>query len=114
MSANNEIRDSGAFRSTSLPIHREGFPRAGIPPLNDPNRTVDGRRSGKAFRRGRVDPGGGWFVRRGWRFIDEPLTVFVRPIEVLLARGMHGVDMAVMNLIRRLTLMPMKPSSLPL
>ena len=30
-----------------------------------------GHHSGTAFRRGRIDPCGGWFVRRCWRFFDK-------------------------------------------
>ena len=60
-----------------------------------------GFRSGTAFRRWRVDPRGGWFVRRCWRFVDEPLTIFgERAAQGPLPRGMDGVDLAVMHPIR--------------
>ena len=57
--------------------------------------------SRSAFRGWWVDPCGGWFVRWCWRFIDEPLTIFSeRAVEGLLPRGMHGVDLTIMHLIR--------------
>ena len=55
----------------------------------------------QAFWRWRVDPDGGWFLRRCWRFIDEALRIFSEgPVQGPLPRGMHGVDLTVMNLVR--------------
>jgi hypothetical protein len=69
-------------------------------------RDVTSISSGRAFRRGwfvrwRVDPCGGWFVRRRRCFVDEALRVFAeRVIEDLLAGGVNGIDLAVMHLVR--------------
>src|SRR5277367_175470 len=57
--------------------------------------------SGQAFRLWWVDPCGGRFVGRGWRFFDEALRVFTeRMIEGDLARRVNGVDLSVVYLIR--------------
>jgi len=57
--------------------------------------------SGQAFRLWRIDPCGGWFGRRGGRFFDEALRVFTeRMIEGELARGVNGIDLAIVHLIR--------------
>jgi hypothetical protein len=60
-----------------------------------------GHPSGTAFRRGWVDPCGGWFVGRRWCFFDEAFRVFAeRVIEDLLSSGVNDVDLAVMHLVR--------------
>jgi hypothetical protein len=59
-----------------------------------------GQHSGD-FGRGRVDPCGGWFVGWCWRFVDEALRIFAeRLIERDLPRGVDGVDLAVVHLVR--------------
>src|SRR5271168_5050823 len=56
---------------------------------------------GSAFRLWRIDPCGGRFVGRSWRFFDETLRVFTeRMIEGELARRVNGVDLPVVYLIR--------------
>ncbi len=54
-------------------------------------------------RRGwRVDPGGGWFVGRSGRLVDKALRGIVeRGIERGLTRGVNGVGLAVVHLVRR-------------
>ena len=57
--------------------------------------------SGGWFRRRRIDPCGGWLGGRNGRFLDEALGVCTeRLIERELARGVNGVDLAVMHLVR--------------
>ena len=60
-----------------------------------------GHHSGTAFRRWRVDPCGGRFVWRRWRFFDKALRVFTeRLVERDLAGGVNGIGLAVMHLVR--------------
>ena len=60
-----------------------------------------GEHSGGAFRGGRIDPCGGRFRGRCWRFCDEALGVFTeRVIEGGLACGVNGIGLAVMHLVR--------------
>ena len=60
-----------------------------------------GYRSGGPFRRGRVDPCGGWFGGRNGRFLDETFRIFLeRPVKGGLTGGVNGVDLAVMHLVR--------------
>src|SRR5580658_6795835 len=57
--------------------------------------------SGQAFRLWRIDPCGGWFGGRYWRFFDEALRVQTeRLIEGELARRVNGVDLSIVHLIR--------------
>jgi hypothetical protein len=57
--------------------------------------------SGTGFRRGRIDPCGGWFVGRCRRFSDEAFGVFTeRQVESDLASGVHGIGLAVVHLVR--------------
>src|SRR5271166_4282099 len=60
-----------------------------------------GQHSGDLFRRGRVDPCGGWFGWWYWRFLDESLGIFTEClIKRDLAGHMNGVDLAIMHLVR--------------
>jgi hypothetical protein len=60
-----------------------------------------GSASGPVLRRWWVDPGGGWFGWWGRRLVDEALRVIAeRLIERGLARGMNGIGLAVMHLVR--------------
>jgi len=57
--------------------------------------------SGSAFRRWRVEPGGGRFGRRYRRFVDEALRVVAeRLIERELASSVDGIGLAVVYLVR--------------
>jgi hypothetical protein len=48
-----------------------------------------------------IDPSGGWLGRWFWWLVDEALWVVVAgAIEGLLARGVDGLDLAVMHLVR--------------
>src|SRR5271157_5661399 len=59
-----------------------------------------GQHSGDLFRRGRVDPCGGWFGWWYWRFLDESLGIFTEClIKRDLAGHMNGVDLAIMHLV---------------
>ena len=52
-------------------------------------------------RRWWIDPGGGWFVRRCWCFVDEALWVVAeRVIEGVLACGVNGIGLTVVDLVR--------------
>ena len=48
-----------------------------------------------------VDPGSGWFVRRCWCFVDEALWVVAeRVIKCVLACGVNGIGLTVVDLVR--------------
>jgi hypothetical protein len=60
-----------------------------------------GHHSGTVFRCGRIDPCGGWFVRRCWCFFDKAFGVFAeRLVKSDLTGGVNRVDLTVMHLVR--------------
>jgi hypothetical protein len=81
-----------------MPVTRPGRGKARDVSLTS---ILHSRCSGKAFRRWRVDPSGGWFVGWGWRLVDEALRVFAeRGGKSGLACGVNGIGLAVMHLVR--------------
>src|SRR3954463_7404513 len=50
---------------------------------------------------GWIDPCGGWLGGRLWWLVDEALwVVAASPVEGVLARGVDGIDLTVMDLVR--------------